>query len=63
MKDYSLIREIGADEYLLPDSNLRYLNEYDIAGWSMGDIRIAKNEIYARHGRIFDDKDLNKGRG
>lgn len=51
--------QIGEDEYLLSESNSRYLNEYDIMGWRAEDIRVAKNEIYARHGRIFEDESLD----
>lgn len=46
-------------EYLLPESNTRHLTEGDIAGLSSSELRIAKNEIYARHGRMFTAEDLN----
>lgn len=49
----------GVEEYLLPESNTRYLTEWDIAGFSSSELRIAKNEIYARHGRMFTSEDLN----
>lgn len=48
------------EEYLLPESNTRYLTESDLAGFSSSELRIAKNEIYARHGRIFTSEDLNQ---
>lgn len=60
VEDKALLKETGAEEYVLKDSDSRYLNEYDIAGWSVENIRIAKNEIYARHGRIFEDEDLDE---
>lgn len=60
VEDQVFARETGADEYILPDSEIRYLNEYDITGWSVDEIRLAKNEIYARHGRIFEDEDLDQ---
>lgn len=50
---------MDASEYILPDSDTRYLAEEDVAGLSEGEIRIALNEIYARHGRIFQSEDLN----
>lgn len=46
-------------EYILPYSNTRYLTDGDVAGLSKDEIRIAINEIYARHGRIFQTEDLN----
>lgn len=51
--------EIDASEYILPYSDTRYLTEGDVAGLSENEIRIALNEIYARHGRIFQSEDLN----
>lgn len=45
-------------EYLLPDSNTKYLTEADVSGLSKADLRIARNEILARHGRIFESEDL-----
>ena len=50
---------MDASEYILPDSDTRYLAEEDVAGLSEDEIRIALNEIYARHGRIFQSEDLN----
>lgn len=51
--------EIDTSEYILPYSDTRYLTEGDVAGLSEDEIRIALNEIYARHGRIFQSEDLN----
>ena len=50
---------MDASEYILPDSDTRCLTEEDVAGLSEDEIRIALNEIYARHGRIFQSEDLN----
>lgn len=60
VEDKALLKETGAEGYVLQDSSNRYLNEYDIAGWSVENIRLAKNEIYARHGRIFKDEYLDE---
>lgn len=49
---------MDASEYILPDSDTRCLTEEDVAGLSEDEIRIALNEIYARHGRIFQSEDL-----
>jgi hypothetical protein len=47
-------------EYVLPDSAKRKLKKSDLKGLSKEELRIARNEIYARHGRMFDDKKLQK---
>lgn len=47
-------------EYLLPDSDSRYLTEEDLAGFTAEQCRIARNEIYARHGRRFEDPALQR---
>lgn len=48
------------NEYVLPDSAKRKLKKSDLKGLSIEELRIARNEIYARHGRMFDDKKLQK---
>lgn len=48
------------NEYVLPDSDKRKLKKSDLKGLSKEELRIARNEIYARHGRMFDDKKLQK---
>ncbi|MBR4025997.1 MAG: YARHG domain-containing protein [Lachnospiraceae bacterium] len=47
-----------AQQYLLPDSNSRYLTKSDIRHLSKAELRLARNEIYARHGRKFADETL-----
>ena len=42
-----------APEYLLPESNSRYLTAADLSGLSHEQLCFARNEIFARHGRIF----------
>jgi len=46
-------------EMLLPESQHRKLSEPDIAGLSKIELRVARNEIFARHGYIFKSKELN----
>lgn len=46
------------DQYILPESNSRYLTDSDIDGMSLREINYAKNEIYARHGRKFKSEEL-----
>ena len=48
----------GEDEYILPDSGTKKLKKSDLAGLSKEELRLARNEIYARHGRLFQDEAL-----
>lgn len=48
----------NSNDYILPDSSTRYLDESDLQGLTSEELRIARNEIYARHGRIFQSEDL-----
>lgn len=52
--------EETAGEYIFADSNTRYLEEAEIKALSQEEMRLARNEIYARHGRIFNDEALNE---
>ncbi len=45
-------------DYIIPDSDSKMLTDADVAGLSLKEINYAKNEIYARHGRKFDSKEL-----
>lgn len=40
-------------EYYFPESNSRYLTDEEVAVYSSADLELAKNEIYARRGRLF----------
>lgn len=44
--------------YILPNSNTQYLTEADLAGLTDLELILAKNEIFARHGRKFDTKEI-----
>lgn len=46
------------DYYILPYSNYSYISYSDLDGLSQKELKYARNEIYARHGRRFDNKDL-----
>ena len=48
----------GEPDYLIPDSQNRLLVAGDLAGLSVAQLRLARNEIYARHGRRFKSADL-----
>lgn len=47
-----------SQDYILPDSSSRFLSKSDLNGLSAEECRIARNEIYARHGRMFNDEAL-----
>ena len=47
-------------EYILPESASRLLTEADLEKLTQEDLRIARNEIYARHGRKFLDEGLQE---
>jgi hypothetical protein len=45
-------------DFLLADSDTRRLTSNDLKGLSKDDLRIARNEIFARRGRYFSSPDL-----
>ncbi len=52
-------RDRERNEYIIPDSDRRYLTDEDLQGMDESQLRFARNEIYARHGRSFQTPDLN----
>lgn len=48
----------SASEYIIEDSDSRLLTEDELYYYSVDELKIARNEIYARHGRLFDDQEL-----
>ncbi|MCD7735868.1 MAG: YARHG domain-containing protein [Lachnospiraceae bacterium] len=47
-----------ARDYIIADSDSRYLSDADVEGLSLREINYAKNEIYARCGRKFNSVEL-----
>lgn len=47
-------------EYLLPDISSRYLTGEELRRLSKEELRLARNEVYARHGRMFNSEDLQQ---
>ena len=45
-------------EYVIHDSDARYLSASELQQYSAYELRLARNEIYARHGRIFEGGEL-----
>ncbi len=42
--------------YILPNSSSELLTRDDLVGMSVSDLMLARNEIFARHGRMFEDE-------
>lgn len=61
-KPTAVIRQINAgpaeEEYLLPESNSRILEAQELSGMTKAELRIARNEIYARYGWRFESEEL-----
>lgn len=47
------------EDYILPNSSTEYVKESVLDAFSKRELRLARNEIYARHGRKFDDEELS----
>lgn len=45
-------------DFVLPNSSSEYLSMDDLDGLTKNECRIARNEVYARHGRKFKDESL-----
>lgn len=59
-REVVVVTEEETGDYIFADSNSRYLTEDEIYALSQEEMRIARNEIYARHGRIFEDEGLSE---
>ena len=60
-EDYDEDADYGEDDmFIFPDSDSRFLKKSDLKGLTAYECRLARNEIYARCGRLFDDKKLQK---
>jgi|GEM_PF-5761145 len=61
-KEYPQTRGIPSENnesnYILPDSNSRFYTKAELENMSAYDLFLARNEIFARHGRGFTHKDL-----
>jgi len=49
-----------AYDYIIPDVDIRFLTEEEIEDMDLQVVCYAKNEIYARHGRMFVSKELTE---
>lgn len=48
-----------SSDYVIADSSTRYITAGDLDDLSAWEIKIARNEIYARKGRMFESSDLD----
>ena len=48
------------NDWIFPESDTRYLTQEDVEGLDMDQIRYGLNEIYARHGRTFNNQELQE---
>lgn len=48
----------SSSDYVLPDSSSRLYSTSELSGLSDWELYVARNEIYARHGRTFQKDDL-----
>lgn len=47
-------------EYIFPDSDKKYLSEDEVRSQTVDKLYIGRNEIFARHGYIFEDESLQQ---
>lgn len=59
-EDNTDVDTVDTDEYICPDSDVKKLSIKDVKKLSKADRRRAKNEIYARYGRKFNDISLQE---
>ena len=57
---FDSVEMLGRDDYIIPDSNSRIITEADLDKLTKEEIKLARNEIYARYGRKFKDDSLNE---
>jgi len=50
----------AAGEYIFPESDTRLLTKEELEGMPADKLRYARNEIFARHGRLFDSAGLQE---
>lgn len=58
--DYDMDEEEEEEEYIFPESDSRLLKKSELKNCSAEELRLGRNEIYARYGRKFQDAELQK---
>ena len=54
------VKDESKNTYILPESSARALTREELQGYTKEELRLARNEIFARHGMIFGVDDLDK---
>ena len=54
------ISSYATDSYVIPTSSQKLLTDADLAGLTKAQLDLARNEIFARHGRVFKRQELQK---
>lgn len=57
--DSDVSANTGSD-YILPDADKAYYTRNELSELDAQELRLAKNEIYARHGLLFNDQELQR---
>lgn len=51
---------VNVDDFILPYSNSKELTDIDLRNLTKDELRLARNEMYARYGRVFRDELLQE---
>lgn len=57
--DYSGIEADLQDDYIISDSDTRYLTRDELTGYSKEELGYIRNEIFARYGKVFQKEKYN----
>lgn len=58
VSESELVEDLIQEGFIFADSDSRYLSEEEVEALSKEEMRIARNELYARRGRKFQSEDL-----
>ena len=59
VKEETTAGKADSSDYIFPDSDSRRLSRDDLKGMDVATVRRARNEMFARHGFIFNDEGLD----
>ena len=57
VKDFTLKDKVNTD-FILPNSNIGKLKESDLGNLTKQQLTLVRNEVYARHGLVFNTQDI-----
>ena len=55
---FSIRPQAAPSGYLLPQSSYAYITQEEVSGWPSQALCYARNEIYARNGKMFESEEL-----